>query len=82
MIVLRKTFAQHAKQLSRPPVLFRPRQELTFKRFHHSTIMQQRAVLTNDFFFRQMFDDVSSTYTYLLGDVDSKEAIIIDPGWY
>lgn len=80
MIVLKKTMLQQAKQLSRAPVFFRPRQELTFKRFHHSTIMQERAVFTNDFFFRQMFDDVSCTYTYLLGDVESKEAILIDPG--
>jgi hypothetical protein len=42
--------------------------------------MQARAVFTNDFFFRQLFDDVSCTYTYLLGDVESKEAVLIDPG--
>ncbi|CAO1440957.1 unnamed protein product [Diamesa serratosioi] len=41
--------------------------------------MQQRIPFTTDFFFRQLFDDVSSTYTYILGDVVSKEAIIIDP---
>ena len=29
--------------------------------------------------FRQLFDLRSSTYTYLLGDPDSKEAILIDP---
>jgi sulfur dioxygenase len=29
--------------------------------------------------FRQLFEAESSTYTYLLGDPDSKEAIIIDP---
>lgn len=29
--------------------------------------------------FRQLFDDVSSTYTYLLADEDRKEAILIDP---
>lgn len=27
----------------------------------------------------QLFDTTSSTYTYLLADVDSKEAILIDP---
>lgn len=43
--------------------------------------MQERALFTNDFFFRQLFDDVSCTYTYLLGDVESKEAVLIDPGW-
>lgn len=34
---------------------------------------------TPDFFFRQLFDKESSTYTYILADVTSKEAVIIDP---
>ncbi len=29
--------------------------------------------------FRQLFDAASSTYTYLLGDSDSSEAVLIDP---
>jgi sulfur dioxygenase len=29
--------------------------------------------------FRQLFDAVSSTYTYLLGDADSGQALLIDP---
>lgn len=29
--------------------------------------------------FRQLFDPQSSTYTYLLGDPDSREAVLIDP---
>lgn len=60
-----------------------PERQHIFKalRFHHSTVMQERATFSNDFFFRQMFDDVSCTYTYLLGDVVSKKAILIDPGW-
>ena len=29
--------------------------------------------------FRQLFDPASSTYTYLLGDSDSREALLIDP---
>nr|VZI14097.1 unnamed protein product [Spirometra erinaceieuropaei] len=31
------------------------------------------------FIFRQLFDPVSSTYTYLLGDARSRDALIIDP---
>ncbi|MCP5145287.1 MAG: MBL fold metallo-hydrolase [Gammaproteobacteria bacterium] len=31
------------------------------------------------FAFRQLFDPQSSTYTYLLADADSKDAILIDP---
>ena len=30
-------------------------------------------------FFRQLFDSNSSTYTYILADEESKEAVIIDP---
>jgi hypothetical protein len=29
--------------------------------------------------FRQMLDYASGTYTYMLGDPDSKEAVLIDP---
>lgn len=29
--------------------------------------------------FRQLFESSSSTYTYLLGDIDTKECILIDP---
>lgn len=29
--------------------------------------------------FRQLFDKNSSTYTYLVGDEDSREAVLIDP---
>ena len=29
--------------------------------------------------FRQLFDPQSSTYTYLLGDPASREALLIDP---
>ena len=29
--------------------------------------------------FRQLFEKESSTYTYLLGDSESKEAVLIDP---
>ncbi|CAH0560823.1 unnamed protein product [Brassicogethes aeneus] len=32
-----------------------------------------------NFVFRQLFDSVSSTYTYLLGDAGTKECILIDP---
>ncbi|XP_063910702.1 persulfide dioxygenase ETHE1, mitochondrial [Zophobas morio] len=34
---------------------------------------------TQNFIFRQLFDATSSTYTYLLGDADSAECILIDP---
>ncbi|XP_044254656.1 persulfide dioxygenase ETHE1, mitochondrial-like [Tribolium madens] len=34
---------------------------------------------SSSFIFRQLFDPKSSTYTYLLGDADSAECILIDP---
>lgn len=84
MNALRIVRSELSQQLSQTSALCRDRQAvskaLAFTRFHHSAIMQERATFSNDFFFRQMFDDVSCTYTYLLGDVNSKEAILIDPG--
>jgi sulfur dioxygenase len=42
-------------------------------------MLGQRIPFSNDFFFRQLFDTASSTYTYLLADITTKEAVIIDP---
>lgn len=35
--------------------------------------------MNNSLIFRQLFDQNTGTYTYILADADSKEAIIIDP---
>ncbi len=35
--------------------------------------------LSENFIFRQFFESESWTYTYLLADTDSREAILIDP---
>jgi hypothetical protein len=35
--------------------------------------------VTNGVVFRQLFDGTSSTYTYILGDPESRKAVIIDP---
>lgn len=43
------------------------------------TMSTLQPTFSPDFFFRQMFDRDSCTYTYLLADVNSKEAILIDP---
>lgn len=34
---------------------------------------------SEDFFFRQLFDNDTCTYTYLLGDLTTRDAIIVDP---
>ncbi|XP_055677330.1 persulfide dioxygenase ETHE1, mitochondrial [Lutzomyia longipalpis] len=44
-----------------------------------ASTMNSRITFTEDFLFRQLFDHQSSTYTYMLADLDSKEAILIDP---
>jgi len=35
--------------------------------------------LSENFIFRQFFEQESWTYTYLLADTESKEAVLIDP---
>ncbi|XP_055610184.1 persulfide dioxygenase ETHE1, mitochondrial [Uranotaenia lowii] len=42
-------------------------------------MLGDRKPFSADFFFRQLFDEKSWTYTYLLADLNSKEAILIDP---
>uniref|UniRef100_A0A2M4BUN5 Persulfide dioxygenase ETHE1, mitochondrial n=1 Tax=Anopheles marajoara TaxID=58244 RepID=A0A2M4BUN5_9DIPT len=44
-----------------------------------ANMLDQRKPFTADFFFRQLFDEQSHTYSYLLADIVSKEAILIDP---
>ena len=34
---------------------------------------------SHEMIFRQLFDEASSTFTYILADKDTKEAVIIDP---
>ncbi|XP_072325048.1 persulfide dioxygenase ETHE1, mitochondrial isoform X1 [Scyliorhinus torazame] len=45
-----------------------------YSELHHQSVAQP-----NGFIFRQLFEKVSSTYTYLLADAQNKEAVIIDP---
>lgn len=49
------------------------------QRFCSNMSLAPRIPYSPDFFFRQLFDTVSSTYTYLLADLETKEAVIIDP---
>lgn len=49
---------------------------------HKSVLNQLRAYsqsANNPIIFRQLFDTVSSTYTYLLADPQTREAVLIDP---
>uniref|UniRef100_A0A1B6D9M4 Persulfide dioxygenase ETHE1, mitochondrial n=1 Tax=Clastoptera arizonana TaxID=38151 RepID=A0A1B6D9M4_9HEMI len=49
------------------------------KQNYSSKMLPEQIPLSKDFFFRQLFDLESSTYTYLLADVNCKEAVLIDP---
>jgi len=42
-------------------------------------VLPQSITQSPDFFFRQLYDNVTSTYTYLLADTSTKEAVLIDP---
>lgn len=44
-----------------------------------TSIANIAAGATEGYLFRQLFDPESSTFTYLLADADSREAILIDP---
>jgi sulfur dioxygenase len=57
--------------------LFKARQQL----FSSSTTMTGGSILRmgDTIGFKQLFDDESSTYTYLLWDKDTKDAILVDP---
>ncbi|KAF7992273.1 hypothetical protein HCN44_001598 [Aphidius gifuensis] len=44
-----------------------------------SDTLTENISTSSDFFFRQFFDPKSSTYTYLLADIETKKGIIIDP---
>jgi len=45
----------------------------------HKNMSSSQTNFSANFLFRQLFDRDSCTYTYLLADTDSKEAIVIDP---
>ena len=45
----------------------------------NSAIAAIAAGVTESFIFRQLFDPISSPFTYLLADSNTKEAILIDP---
>ncbi|KAK2578355.1 hypothetical protein KPH14_002627 [Odynerus spinipes] len=58
--------------------LFRNGRSLIGNR-HRGGALTLHIPFSKDFLFRQLFDPVSSTYTYLLADIINKEAILIDP---
>lgn len=59
--------------------IFRNLNQKSFCTYFCAKNMLDRVQYTNDFYFRQLFDEKSWTYSYLLADKNSKEAVIIDP---
>lgn len=59
--------------------IFRNLNQKRFCTYFCAKNMLDRVQISNDFYFRQLFDEKSWTYSYLLADKNSKEAVIIDP---
>ncbi|XP_043466937.1 persulfide dioxygenase ETHE1, mitochondrial [Leptopilina heterotoma] len=74
-LIFFKQLCKEQRKLS--PFIYKHR--TLFSRSYSSQTMEESIPFTKDFLFRQHFDPYSSTYTYLLADSNSKEAIIIDP---
>ncbi|XP_030371678.1 persulfide dioxygenase ETHE1, mitochondrial [Scaptodrosophila lebanonensis] len=78
----RQLRAQTAKLAKPGPSIVSPTWLQQQQRLHHcrsNMTVPTRISFTQDFFFRQLFDTESSTYSYLLADANSGEAVIIDP---
>lgn len=64
---------------SRPVVVFNPFQMQALAAALPSQTYCTAAAQLNGLVFRQLFEPISCTYTYLLGDAETKEAVLIDP---
>ncbi|XP_053980200.1 persulfide dioxygenase ETHE1, mitochondrial [Hylaeus anthracinus] len=60
-------------------ILFSKPDFVTKRSYKMSTALTEPIPFSKDFLFHQLFDPVSSTYTYLLADITDKTAILIDP---
>merc|ERR1712123_263281 len=59
--------------------LARPVRALAHYHTHHLASIKQMSTMSSTYMFRQLFDRESCTYTYLMADTGSKEAVLIDP---
>jgi hypothetical protein len=48
-------------------------------RSKHAEAMAMVFAASSEYIFRQLVDSTSSTYTYVLADAQTKEAVLIDP---
>lgn len=72
----RQTLVQQIQNTSVTPLLLK---QYRLKHSDSGSKMVSPAPFTKDFFFRQLFDEATWTYTYLLADLNTREAVIIDP---
>ncbi|XP_049308218.1 persulfide dioxygenase ETHE1, mitochondrial [Bactrocera dorsalis] len=72
----RQTLVQQVQNTSVTPLLLK---QYRLKHSDSGSKMFSPAPFTKDFFFRQLFDEATWTYTYLLADLNTREAVIIDP---
>ncbi|XP_039957776.1 persulfide dioxygenase ETHE1, mitochondrial [Bactrocera tryoni] len=72
----RQALVQQVQNTSVTPVLLK---QYRLKHSDSGSKMVSPAPFTKDFFFRQLFDEATWTYTYLLADLNTREAVIIDP---
>lgn len=72
----RQTLVQQVQNTSVTPLLLK---QYRLKHSDSGSKMVSPAPFTKDFFFRQLFDEATWTYTYLLADLNTREAVIIDP---
>lgn len=76
LAAVRQTLLQQVEKSKVTPLLL---QAYRLKHSNTNSKMVSPAPFTSDFFFRQLFDESTWTYTYLLADLNTKEAVIIDP---
>ncbi|XP_053963476.1 persulfide dioxygenase ETHE1, mitochondrial [Anastrepha ludens] len=76
LAAVRQTLLQQVEKSKVTPLLL---QAYRLKYSNTNSKMVSPAPFTSDFFFRQLFDESTWTYTYLLADLNTKEAVIIDP---
>ncbi|XP_063982423.1 persulfide dioxygenase ETHE1, mitochondrial isoform X1 [Diachasmimorpha longicaudata] len=56
-----------------------PRSERYLETCNKKMTLSESIPFSKDFLFRQFFDAVSCTYTYLLADITQRQAVLIDP---
>ena len=80
-LLLRRTLSSPTRNMSEFGGMKQPQfsSNFLFRQVSHMQILCLSVLVIHTFI--QLFDRESCTYTYLLADTDSKEAILIDQSW-